>query len=415
MAGPSFLPERPAVLFRGFFRLLPRYGIDVNIRQILEIYRGLKKGLVSNLEDLFILLRLVLTRRVEQNDPFERAFLYYFKGIDIPAVREGDWELLETRQFREWLREAMERGQLPANPWQLGYEELMKKFWETVREQLEAHHGGNKWVGTGGSSPFGHSGLAQPGVRVFGEGGNRSAFRVIGDRRYLSYSQTSNLSDENMQQALNSLKRLKPRGPASELNLGETIYRTARAGGEIELVFEREMRDRISVALLLDNGGRSMIPHIRLTRRLFSRLRGRFQRLETYYFHNTIYGEVYKDEQRRDPLPLKEFLKKDPETRVIIVGDASMAPEELMLSGGQISWFAGHQPGTEGDQPSLDQLAKIRERFSASIWLNPVNRELWTTTHGAWTIRQIGQIIPMEDLTLGGIRRAVEWLNRDTV
>ena len=160
------------------------------------------------------------------------------------------------------------------------------------------------------------------------------------------------------------------------------------------------------MVLLIDNGGTSMLPHVALTRLLFAKVRDRFKRRDTYFFHNTIYGSVYKDPQRRIPLPLEKLLQRSPETRLLILGDASMAPEELLYPGGAITW------GDEDAEPSIRRLERLRDRFRHSVWLNPIPKENWREAYGRTTLKRIAEVFRMEDLTLGGIKRAVEWLNR---
>ena len=393
-------------MFIQFTRQLRDYGVPVGVDQLLELYRGLEKGLARNVDALYLLSRLVFIKRVEHMDAFDRAFALHFHGIDLPPVKEGDPQLLHTKQFREWLEKAIESGELPRHaPWTLPYQELMKKFWETVKEQMEAHHGGNRWVGTGGSSPFGHSGAPQPGVRVHGESRHRSALKVIGERRYIEYSGENILRGENIRQAVGLLKRMVPAGPATELDVDETVYQSARNGGEIELIFRRELRDRMRVILLLDNGGSSMLPWVELTRLLFSKLTDRFEKLETYFFHNTIYGAIYRDARRREPIPTADLLLKPRETRVLVVGDATMAPEELTLPRGSVDWDAADE------EPSQVWLERLQGRFPHMVWLNPIPNIHWGEIHGAWTLAKIRDLIPMEDLTLRGIQRAVERLN----
>jgi len=390
-----------------FILRLREYGVPVSLTDAIDFYKGMERGLAPDLDSLFLFGRLAFVRRVEHMDAYERAFAFHFYGIDLPRVAEGDPELFDTPQFREWLKQAVRKGELPAHAmWTFPPGELMKRFWETMRKQTEAHHGGSRWIGTGGNSPFGHSGNASGGVRAFGEGGKRSALKVIGERRYIDYSDANTLSHANLSQALASLKSLKPSGPRDELDLDATIYQSARNGGEIDLVFRRALLDRIEVVLLIDNGGSSMIPHVTLTRLLFAKVRDRFKRRDTYFFHNTIYGTVYKDAQRRMPLPVEKFLQRSPETRLLILGDASMAPEELLYPGGAITW------GTDDAEPSLRWLERLRDRFRHSVWLNPIPKENWPEAYGRTTIKRIGEVFRMEDLTLGGIKRAVEHLNR---
>jgi uncharacterized protein len=396
------------VFLDGFILLLRDYGVPASLTDTLDFYRGMERGLAPDLDSLFLFARLCFVRRVEQMDAYERAFALHFYGIDLPRVAEGDPELFDTPQFREWLKAAIRNGDLPPQAlWTFPPGELMKRFWETVRKQMEEHHGGSRWIGTGGNSPFGHSGNAKGGVRVFGAGGRLSASKVIGERRYVDYADTNPLSGGNLAQALTSLKQLTPAGPRDQLDLDATIYQSARNGGEIDLAFRRDLLDRIEVVLLIDNGGTSMLPHVDLTRILFAKVRDRIQRCHTYFFHNTVYGAVYKDPQRRRPLATAELLKRPPDTRLLIVGDASMAPEELLYPSGSI-YFGD----TDDAEASLRWLERLRDRFRRAVWLNPIPKEVWPDAYGRTTIRKIGEVFHMEDLTLGGIKRAVAWLTR---
>jgi len=393
------------VFLDDFIFRLRDYGVPASLTDTMDFYKGMERGLAPDLESLFVFARLCFVRRVEHMDAYERAFLFHFYGIDVPRVAEGDPELPNTPQFREWLKEAIRKRELPPQAlWSFPPGELMRRFWETVRKQMAAHHGGSKWIGTGGNSPFGHSGNAKGGVRVFGEGGGRSALKVIGERRYVDYAETTSLAGANVSQALASLKSLVSAGPRDQLDLDATIDLCARNGGEIDLVFRRDLLDRIEVVLLIDNGGSSMLPWVSLTRLLFAKVRDRFKRADTYFFHNTVYGRVYKDAARWDPLPVPELLKRKPDTRLLIVGDASMAPEELLYGRGAIDYLA------EDDEPSLAWLQRLRDRFRHSVWLNPIPKENWRDTYGNFTLHKIGEVFQMEDLTLGGIKRAVESL-----
>jgi uncharacterized protein with von Willebrand factor type A (vWA) domain len=195
----------------GFIVLLREYGVPVSLTDAVDFYRGMERGLAPDLDSLFLFARLSFVRRVEHMDAYERAFAFHFYGIDLPRLAEGDPALLETPQFREWLKEAVRRGELPAHAlWTFPPDELMRRFWETLRRQREAHHGGSRWIGTGGNSPFGHSGNASGGVRALGQGGGRSALKVIGERRYIDYSNDNTLSGANLAQALAALKKLAP-------------------------------------------------------------------------------------------------------------------------------------------------------------------------------------------------------------
>lgn len=379
----------------------------MSMQYLLDTYEGLEKGLVRNVDDLFVFLRLNTVKKVEHMDAFERAFALYFFDIDIPQVAEGNPALFDTSQFQKWLAKAIEKKELPQAFWQLGHEELMKRFWDTLKAQMESHHGGNKWVGTGGSSPFGHSGHGgQPGVRVHGPGSNRAAIKAIGQRHYIDYAGDNGLKGTNIRQALSALKHLKPSGAPTDLDLSETLRQTARNGGEIELVFARELKDKIAVVLLIDNGGRSMLPYVETTRLLFEKLKDRFKSLNTYYFHNTIYGQVYTDAQHQHSLATAKLLQHSPQTRVIILGDASMAPEELVYPSGSL-YFEDEEA-----TPSIDWLEKLQARFRHSVWLNPIPQSQWDHPYSPWTLQRLRALFTMEELSLNGIKKAVDHLNR---
>lgn len=394
-------------LFVDFLYLLREYGVPASPKDLLDLNAGFEKGLVTTLDDLFVFARLVFVRRVEHMDAFERAFALYFFDLDIPPVEEGDLSLLRTKAFKDWLNQAIESGELPKRAkWEMTPEELMRKFWERLKEQTKEHHGGSKWIGTKGNSPFGHSGNADGGVRVGGAGRSGSALKVIGDHRYISYSDENALRSDNLRQALESMKHLKHIGAHTDLNLDETIRKTARNGGEIELVFERELRDKISVVLMIDNGGYSMSPYVDLTRLLFSKLKERFKDINTYFFHNTIYDKVWIDERRIRSYTVERLLQKKPDTRIVIVGDATMAPEELMSPFGSISGF-----NLNDARPSVYWLRRIADRFEHSVWLNPIPRVRWGGNYGAMTLKKVHEIFHMEDMTLGGVKGMVEFLS----
>lgn len=394
-------------LFPDFVFLLREYGVPASPKDLLDLNAGFVKGLVKNLDDLFIFSRLSFVRRVEHMDGFERAFALYFYGIDIPPVAEGDMSLLRTKAFRDWLDKAIASGELPPRAkWDMKPEDLMKKFWETLKEQTKEHTGGNKWIGTGGNSPFGHSGNAEGGMRVGGGAGGGSALKVIGDRRYIAYSNQNTLRSDNLRQALETMKYLKHAGPYDELDLDETIRRTCKDGGEIEIVFKRDLRDKMSLVLLIDNGGYSMTPYVKITRLLFSKLKERFDEIKTYFFHNSIYEKVWVDERRIRSYETEKLLLKKTDTRIVIIGDATMAPEELASPYGSISGFE-----LEDQRPSIQWLHRISQRFPNSVWLNPIPRTRWGGNYGAWTLKQIREIFHMEDLTLGGIKGMVEFLS----
>jgi hypothetical protein len=397
------------MFFVDFFYTLKNYGVPVTIQYILELQEALEKGLARDIDDLYNLLRLICVKKIEHLDKFDRAFSKYFYGIELPKSEEitNLSKLLENKPFREWLETQIIEGRLKTDDirWKLPPEELFKRFLKTLAEQTEAHHGGNKWIGTGGTSPFGHSGKSYGGIRVYGTSERRSAIKTIGERRYINYSDDAGLKAENIRQILGTFKNMVPIGPKTDLDLEETIYRTAKNAGEIEFVFKSELRDNIRVALLIDNGGYSMDPYVSLVSLIFSKIKDRFKDLSTYYFRNCIYSDIFSDPQRLKKYPTKKFLSENPDTRVLIIGDASMAPEELFSPRGAIEY------DINDIEPGKVWLQKIRDRFRYSVWLNPIRNSHWSDTYGNRTIRAIRQIYHMEDLTLGGIKNAVAYLN----
>ncbi|ROQ91148.1 VWA domain-containing protein [Desulfosoma caldarium] len=382
---------------------LMRAGIPISVHYILEFYRGLRAGVAPDLDRLFLFARLVFVKRVEHYDAFEQVFRQTFLGD--PSVSPEDWEnLLRGKPFEEWLRREVESGRLPPEALrEFDSEELLERFRRTVMAQDGEHHGGNTWVGTGGRSPYGHSGRHGGGLRVQGESVHGTAQKVIGARRYIHYSDDTPLRSENLRQVLSTLKSLRPLGPESELDVDQTIERTAKNGGEIELVFQRELRNRVELIVLVDNGGYSMLPYVDLVKTVFNKIRDSFRDVRFFYFHNCIYGTVYADPQRRQPVAWDKLCAAGKKTRLIIIGDANMAPAELMASYGSID------PATAIRKPGFVWLRELREAFPVSVWLNPIPREHWALNSS--TIARIGQIFHMEDLTLGGIKNATAYLN----
>lgn len=387
-----------------FILQLRQSGVPISVRYVLEFYRALLRGLAPDVDRLFLLARLVFVKRVEHYDLFEQVFAAYFLGQG-KFPESPDWdELLGGKPFQDWLQEQIAAGNLPPDAIRrFSNDELLARFWETLLAQRGEHHGGNTWVGTRGRSPFGHSGRYGGGVRVHGDSLYGTAQKVVARRNYVNYSDTATFGRENLRQVLASLKNLQAVGPENELNVDETIARTAKNGGEIELVFARELRDRLKLVVLLDNGGYSMMPYVELVRTVFGKMQAQFRELKYYYFHNCIYGTVFLDPARTRPFPWERLTGGGQDRRLIIIGDANMAPSELMAANGGISIY------TTERKPGREWLRELKTAFPVSVWLNPIPRNRWALQ--STTIDQIGRIFPMEDLTLAGIKKTVEYLN----
>ena len=236
-------------------------------------------------------------------------------------------------------------------------------------------------------------------MRVGGVSQGKSAVKVALDRRYKDYSLTGPLTQSMIGEALKRLRNLIPAGPKDQVNIDETIYRMMKNGGEIEIIFARSIKDRLKVILAIDNGGWSMDPYIQVVQTLFDYARDQFKDLTTYFFHNTIYDNIWKDTTRfKKPQKIEEMMRFDPETRIILVGDASMAPYELMAADGSIHIEERTM------KSSIDRLKFLADTFPHSVWLNPVPSNMWDYTY---TIKVIGEIFPMYELSLDGLEEAV--------
>lgn len=387
-----------------FIYQLHAAGIPVSIQYIIDFTRALQKGLAADVDGLFLLARLIFVKKIEHLDIFERIFAAHFLD-SVPPRASRDWEeMLFGKPLDEWLRERL--GSAPFSldgSRRFETEALLTRLWETLIQQRGRHEGGHTWVGSHGTSPFGHSGREGGGVRVHGESRHGTAQKVIARRNFINYADHSALSSENLRQALTALKSLRPVGPLADLDIDESIRCTAANGGEIELVFRRETRNRVQLLVLLDNGGYSMTPHIPLVRTVFSHIRDLFRDLKFYYFHNCIYGEVFQDPPRTSRVSWEKLVGEDRRTRLIIIGDANMAPSELMAAFGSLGVTGGTR------KPGWEWLKELREAYPVSAWLNPIPKHRWQ--HESLTIHRIREIFPMQELTVGGIREAVACLN----
>ncbi|MCK5783535.1 MAG: hypothetical protein KAH06_03760, partial [Desulfobacterales bacterium] len=284
----------------------------------------------------------------------------------------------------------------------LSPDELLEYFKERLKDQTERHDGGNKWIGTGGTSPVGHSGNHPEGLRVGGSSRNKSALKVANERRYKDYSRSGPLTQAMMGEALKQLRNMIPSGPRDQVNIDASIYQTMKNAGEIEIVFDRNLRDRLKVILAIDNGGWSMDPYVQVVQTLFDYARSQFKDVKTYFFHNTIYDTVWEDPSRyKKPKRVVEFARKDPDTRLILVGDASMAPYELMARDGSI--YVHERSGMS----SIERIKFLADTFPHNVWLNPVSERMWPYTR---SINAISQIFPMFELSIDGLEKAVTHL-----
>jgi hypothetical protein len=395
-------------MFVDFFYLLKKVGIPVSPTSFLRLQKALNMGLVNSVDDFYTAARSILVKSERYFDLYDQVFAHRFQGVELKEPEAIEISEVARALLEEWLKNPKELADLlgikEEDLSKLTPEELIQYFLDRLKEQTEAHHGGGKWIGTGGTSPVGHSGYHPGGMRVGGVSRNKSAVKVAMERRYRDYSQEGPLTESQMGEALKRLRNMVPHGPKDRINIEKTIYETMKNAGEIEIVFDQSLRDRLKVILAIDNGGWSMDPYIGLVQTLFNYARAQFKDLKTFYFHNTIYDYLWEDPQRRSkPVPVAELIRLDPETRFIIIGDASMAPYELMSTDGSI--YVGERSG----KPSYMRIEFIAKTFPHSVWLNPVPPMEWAYTR---TILHIQEIFPMFELTLDGLEKAVSHIMR---
>jgi uncharacterized protein with von Willebrand factor type A (vWA) domain len=393
-------------VFIDFFYTLRHAGIPVSPTAFLTLHRALSAGVVGSLEDFYTAARSILVKSERYFDLFDQVFAHQFAGAELPDPKGLELDDLARAMLEAWLEHPKELSRLLGMDEdalkKLTPEQLIDYFKERLKEQTEAHHGGSKWIGTGGTSPVGHSGYHPGGMRVGGVSRNKSAVKVALERRYRDYSQEGPLTHALVGEALKRLRNLVPHGPKDRVNVEETVRQTMRNAGEIEIVFDRSIKDKLKVILAIDNGGWSMDPYIPLVQTLFDYARAQFKDLKIYFFHNTIYGTLWADPARfKKPQRIEEFARLDPQTRLVLVGDASMAPYELMATDGSI-----HLEERSG-QPSIACLALLAKTFRHAAWLNPKPAESWNYTR---TIEAIRRIFPMFELTIDGLEQAVTHL-----
>ncbi len=395
-------------MFVHLFYTLKKYGVPVSVTELLDLNQAVQSGLVfADREELYRLIRLCMVKDERHYDKFDRAMKAYFEGIDS---LDTDALVNQLKNLpKEWLDlELLEKNLTPEQRAALekagSLEELMKMLAERLAEQEKKHQGGNRMIGTGGTSPFGAFGDHPEGVRIGGPSRKQSAVKVWEQRQYRDLDDSQRLDTRQMQIALRRLRRFARQGAAEELDIDQTIHQTARQG-MLDIQLRPERRNRVKVLMLFDIGG-SMDAYIEQCERLFSAAKAEFKTLEFFYFHNCLYDYVWKDNLRRsssrmNTWDLMHTYGKD--YRVIFVGDASMAPYELMSNGGSVEYT--------NDESGAIWLKRMRLHFSKTAWLNPEEQSYWGYTQTIAAIRDIfdQHMFPM---SLKGIEDMTRYLAR---
>jgi hypothetical protein len=391
-------------VFLDLFYGLRAEGVPIAIQEWQTLLRALEAGLHgSSLLRFYHLGRACLVKSETWFDAYDRVFARVFRGVEGAFGDEVSEALLE------WLRDPKHLPELTPEQWaaleRLSSDELMRRFLETLAEQTERHDGGDRWVGTGGRSPYGHGGRHPTGIRVGGPGRSRSAMKVAEERRFRDYRTDVALDGRQLRVALRRLRQLTRRGLASELDLDETVDETCRNAGEIELVFRPPRRNDVRLLLLLDVGG-TMDPYFEPVSQLLTALheeRG-LRDVETYYFHNCVYDHVYGAARmtRADAVPTADVLRRlDGRWKLVLVGDAAMHPAELLEPNGAID------PRRTSPTPGIQWLHRLAHHFERSVWINPEEPEAWEHYQ---TTRVVRRLFPMYPLSVDGLGQAVQAL-----
>jgi uncharacterized protein with von Willebrand factor type A (vWA) domain len=388
-------------MFLALFHALRALKVPVSLTEWLTLLEGLSKGLHNqSLEDFYYLSRSLLIKDVAYYDAFDQAFSHCFKNTPLPE--EG----ATKQQILEWLQSSVTPLRLSAEDLarmkELSLDELLGELEERMREQEDPHNGGHKWIGTGGSSPFGANGSNPTGISFALERDSGRAAMQAFARRYRNLRSDLTLEIRQISVALKRLRELRESGAEEVLDLDATIDTTCRNGGEIDLIFERERENNVRLLLVMDSGG-SMDPYRRISERLFSAANklNHFKDFRAFYFHNCIYDKLYTNLETDEFVPTAEVFREfGRKYRLIVVGDAAMAPYELLH-------FSGTLEHGESRTKGIDWIRQTAETFPRRAWMNPLTENAWTHYE---TVPMVQGLFPMFPLTLEGLTRAVRSL-----
>ena len=395
-------------MFLDFFYTLRAKNVPVSTREYLDLMHVMSElsesGEVVDANRFYSVSKSILVKDVKYYDSFDLAFSTCFKDL----ISNEDFK----NKLNEWLQNAVKKDlsdERKKNALKIPPEALMKELEKRLKEQKDRHDTGNKWIGTGGTSPFGHGGYNPEGIRIGGEGGGRSAIAVAGERKFKEYRTDEILDVRQIKVALKKLRVLKESGPA-KLNIPKTIKRTCENAGEVEIVESRTRKNKLKLVLLMDVGG-SMTPHSKRVSQLFTAAHqiNHFKEFKHFYFHNIFYDDLYKNsgmsfDERFKFGKLKHNFNAD--TRFIIVGDAYMAPYELFQMTGNMReyYFNFVQKNNKSPLTAYERVKMLKKQYPKTIWLNPESKRLWEST----TIAAIKDIIPMYELSVDGLQAGIK-------
>ncbi|MDI9857165.1 VWA domain-containing protein [Comamonas sp. 17RB] len=391
-----------------FFYTLRAAKLPVSVKELLTLLEALQKGVVGpqsedgwSMDDFYFLARTTLVKDEKHYDKFDRAFAAYFKGVEM--LTDFSKELPA-----EWLRKMLEReltDEQKAAIQKMGWDELMETLKKRLEEQKGRHEGGNRWIGTGGTSPFGHGGYNPQGIRIGGPGKNRSAVKVWEQRAYRDYDDTQELGTRNIKVALRRLRKFARQGGELELDLPDTIRSTAANAGWLDIKMVPERHNNVKVLLLMDVGG-TMDDHIQRVEELFSAVKSEFKHLEFYYFHNCVYDFMWKNNKRRfgEKFDTWDIIRKyNKDYKLIFVGDATMSPYEITQPGGSVEY--------NNEEAGAEWLQRLTHAFPHHAWVNPEPQGVWEYRQSIDLIRRLvgGRMYP---LSLKGLEETMRLLSK---
>ncbi len=400
-----------------FFYTLRSAKLPVSVKEFLTLLEALQKGVVGpnaatqldeaeatgyKIDDFYFLSRTTLVKDEKNYDKFDRAFGSYFKGVEAIADFTRDIPL-------EWLRKNLELNLSPeerSKIEKMGWDELMETLKKRFEEQKERHEGGSKWIGTGGTSPFGAFGQNPQGIRIGQDKSrNKSAVKVWDQRAYKDYDDTQELGTRNIKVALRRLRKFAREGHEEELDLDDTIRSTAANAGYLDIKMVPERHNNVKVLLLMDVGG-TMDEHIARVEELFSASKTEFKHLEFYYFHNCVYDYMWKNNRRRfsEKFPTLDIIRKyNKDYKLIFVGDATMSPYEILQPGGSVEY--------NNEEAGVEWLQRLTKAFPKFAWINPEPQGVWQYRQSISVIQQIMNQ-RMYPLTLRGLEEAMRLLTK---
>ena len=390
-----------------FFYTLRAAKLPVSVKEYLSLLEALQAHVVGpdsdacSMDDFYYLSRTALVKDEEHFDKFDRAFGAYFKGVEMIADFTKEVPL-------EWLQKILERELTPeqkAAIEKMGWDELMETLKKRLEEQKERHEGGSKWIGTGGTSPFGNSGYNPQGIRIGGKGGNKSAVKVWDQRAYQDYDDSQELGTRNIKVALRRLRKFAREGSADELDLDDTIRSTAANAGWLDIKMVPERHNNVKVLLLMDVGG-TMDEHVARVEEMFSAAKAEFKHMEFYYFHNCVYDFMWKNNRRRfaEKFDTWDIIRKyNKDYKLIFIGDATMSPYEILQPGGSVEY--------NNEEAGAEWLQRLTHAFPKFAWINPEPLGVWQYRQSISVIQQL-MSNRMYPLTIKGLEEAMRAMSK---